>query len=404
MNQKVTTSDYEDDIDEDVLPEDVQPATPAKLDTLMPWHTPRKQYVREVQWRRYSERLIEKLAGGNGDRPEPIRYLTLPGIDFFDVEVLGRLAKGRGLDLEMTGFLADGKLPIQARAQFRMDSLIKTGIITDRSQTFPHRFEEIVHPNGQPARELQRRGPFHIVNVDACGSIALPGDKRSSRIIDAIFKLVDFQMQFSRTSWLLFVTTDARIGTVAPSVITAFLNAIRENGVRSTAFKSAAERDFSHLGGDLNSICNNHEFSQSDFLKLFVLGFSKWLLHNAELKHWNVTSLQAYCYGPTAGASNSELDCDWGASMPCLGFRFDYMPKPAVDLFSAAKTPEPVDSGHHERASLKALRASVDLVNLDTHLSSGSEAVSYAIRQRELLIGAGYEAAAVDEFSERYIS
>lgn len=402
MNQEVANPAY-DDIDEDVLPEDVQPATPVKLDRLQPWHTPRKQFVREVQWRRYSDRLIAKLAQGGVARPETIRYLTLPGIDFFDVEVLGKSAKGHGFDFEMTGFLSDGKLPFQARAQFRMDSLIKTGIITDRSQTFPYRFEQIVHANGQPLRDLQRRGPFHIVNVDACGSIALPNDGGSARIVDAIFKLVDFQMQFSRTSWLLFVTTDARIGTVAPSVINGFLDAIRENGVKSSAFKDAAEKEFSHLGQDLESICSTAALSQDDFLRLFVLGFSKWLLHNAELKHWSVSTLDAFCYGPTSGSSDEELGREVGASMPCLGFRFDYKPKPSIDLFSAAITPEPVENGDHERASMKALKASVELLNLDEHLKSRADAASYAANQRDLLIGAGYDAVAVAEFSKRYI-
>jgi hypothetical protein len=50
-------------------------------------------------------------------------------------------------------------------------SLIQAGYIKDTSITLPRDFESICKTESGTLRELRRRAPFHVVNIDACGSI-----------------------------------------------------------------------------------------------------------------------------------------------------------------------------------------------------------------------------------------
>src|ERR1700692_2937084 len=107
-----TADENDEAIANDVLPSEVvEPAVPIPLSSLQPWHRPRKQFIRETQWVRYSRRLIERLKGTPalrtevGERPE-VRCLTLPGIDYLDVRLLADMCRDLGCILTSSGFLA----------------------------------------------------------------------------------------------------------------------------------------------------------------------------------------------------------------------------------------------------------------------------------------------------------
>ena len=208
---------------DDVLPPVVEESpVPLVLDELPPWHRPRKQLVREEQWMRLARRLICKSWGtpglsvqGGQSKPE-VRYLTLPGTDYIDVRQLADLCRELKCCLTSTGFQAQqpGNRHV-ARAQFREKSLIDAGYITEQSYTFERRFEDVTHLDSAAYRDLRRRGPFHIVNVDACGSIARPKASHANRLVDALYRVVELQIELMSGPWLLFVTADARPQAIA---------------------------------------------------------------------------------------------------------------------------------------------------------------------------------------------
>ena len=287
-----------DEFSESVLPLEVEEAAvPIPLTQLQPWHHPRKQFVREMQWRRYTYRLVQVLQDQQNIPSGTVRYLTLPGIDFFDVELLGECVSDFGLKLEATGFLAEAeKESIRARSQFRADSLVKRGLIEDTSITFPYRFEDLGNRKSQAYREIKARAPFDIVNVDACGSIAAPSANQPSRIINAIHELLSLQFSVGRKPWLLFITTDARKGNLSEEVRSALKDAIRQNSLDSEEFADGAKALFSAENeADIDAALGEAEGSDECFLKFFSLGFSKWILHNANAVNWDVKSRQFYC-------------------------------------------------------------------------------------------------------------
>jgi hypothetical protein len=385
-------NDDSNDFGEAVLPVEIsEAAVPLALDQLQPWHHPRKQFVREKQWQLYTRRLVEKLRDQQKLPSGLVKYLTLPGIDFFDVEMLGRVVSELGLKFEATGFLAEAeKAPIRARSQVRAESLIKGGLIEDTSMTFPYRFEDMGNKKSQAYRDVKARAPFDVVNIDACGSIAAPSATQPARIINAIHELMNLQFSVSRKNWLLFVTTDARNGNLSQGVQDALKAAIRENSQASTEFADGAKSLFSEPANtDIDTVLAAAEVSEERFLKFFSLGFSKWILHNANGAQWDMKSRQFYCYGPEATEH---------PTMACLAYEFSPRPVDMQDPFGAVDTLTAVPT-NQTNYSMKALERTQSMLNLDSHLVQNPLVRSnFSARQKTLLVASGYQAAALDEF------
>ncbi|WP_369157001.1 PP_RS20740 family protein [Candidatus Thiodiazotropha sp. LNASS1] len=394
------TEDVEDieDFGESVLPVEIEePAVPVPLNELMPWHHPRKQYVREQQWQLYTERFIQRLRSQHTLPGGMVRYLTLPGIDYFDVEILGNTINNLGLRLEATGFHAETeKETIRARSQFRADGLIKRGVIEDTSITFPYRFEELAHEKSQAYREIKARSPFQVVNIDACGSVAKPTAKQPDRIIDAIYKLLELQFSRCGTNWILFLTTDARNDNLSEEVRNALIGAIRQNSRESEEFAMGAIEiltdDNEH---DIEQALTHADSSNDHFLSMFSLGFSKWILHLANAAEWDVKSRQFYCY-------STRPEEDDTPSMACLAYEFCRRPVVMIDLFGAVN-PQRTTEMEQVDFSMQALQRAQNMDNLDRILQNRLELKNqYKLAQREMLVRAGYQAAALEAFDEKF--
>lgn len=392
--------DNDENIGQSVLPVDVEEmAVPIPLKELQPWHRPRKQYVRERQWKACASHLIDRLRVTNAQsiRDGKLKYLTLPGIDHFDVEVIGEAARSRGLSLEATGFLSEAeKESVRARSEVRADSLIKNGVMEDTSITFPYRFENIASRNGQAYREVKDRAPFHIVNIDACGSIAPPTAQQPSRIINALFSLIELQFQRMADPWCLFLTTDARLENVSPDVMEAMTRAIRTNAANSVPFRDGATNALGIEGEDLENALVNANSNPRRFLNKFSLGLTKWLLHNANAQGWDLKSKMFFCY-------STRLAEEDDASMPCLAFEFKKQPVVMEDLFGAVHNPAPQDNNEADY-SIIALNRVQEMTNLDEYLFRNADVMTeFAVKQRQLLVGAGYTAEALQEFDRQFL-
>lgn len=387
-----------EDFSESVLPVEVEEAAvPIPLTDILPWHHPRKQYVRDRQWRLYVEQLVNRLQDQDKLSGNVVKYLTLPGIDYFDVEILGQLAKDAGLELEATGFLAEAeKESIRARSQFRADSLIKDGLIKDTSITFPYRFEDLANRRSQAYRDIKARAPFLVVNIDACGSVARPTVDQPDRIINAIHELMNLQFSVGRINWVLFLTTDARSDNLSQDVREALKAAIRQNSHESQEFAQGAKSLLSTDNkDDIEQALSKAEASVEHFLPMFSLGFSKWILHNANNVGWDVKSRQFYCY-------STRPENEDAPSMACLAFEFCPRPIIMADQFGAVN-PQPIAEGVQTDFSMQALERAKNMDDLDELLRSNPELKKrYMLAQRELLIGAGYQAAALDSFDEKF--
>lgn len=392
--------EFEEDIGSAVLPVEIeQAAVPIALNELQPWHRPRKQYIRERQWQSSVEHLVQRLQNSNAPslRGGKINYLTLPGIDHFDVEVIGQTAQQAGLILEATGFLSEAESdPIKARSQVRAEALIKRGLIEDTSITFPYSFEDMSSRKSQAYREIKSRAPFHIINVDACGSIAPRRARQSSRIIDALHSLIELQFDTMNDPWSLFLTTDARPENLSEEVLKALDDAILENAAQSDVFRDGAINCIGLAGQDLvSSLATAHE-DPARFVNKFSLGLSKWLLHNAAAQGWDLKSKAFFCY-------STRPEDDDAVSMPCLAFEFRRRPVVLNDMFGAVQNNVPLQEDPPDFSAV-ALQRVTEMQNLDPLFKNDAEVrAEFAQKQRMLLEGAGYSAIALEDFDARFL-
>ncbi len=383
---------------EDALPEETdETAVPVKLDTLQPWHKPRKQFIRERQWIYFSRRLIDRelnspgLQVPAGGVPE-VRYLTLPGIDYLDVRLLADLCDEFGCLLTNTGFLAGGEgNSYIARAKVREDSLIKAGYITNESYTFERRFEDITSAQGQAYRELQRKGPFHIINVDACGSIAAPTAQHANRLIDAIYRLVEYQFANKSGRWLLFLTADVRQDSLEPETLDRLCDAVLKNAEESAEFHEEVLSLFDQNEADIGTVVEEASGSHGEkFLKLFSLSFAKWLLHLSISKNWDMKTHSSYCY--STGTQGNDVP-----TMVCLAFEFLPPPAGLEDQFQVVNA-APVIGGQADDTSIRAVNKIAGMENLDCRMGlCNLLRASMVERTKELLQEAGYIASALAE-------
>jgi hypothetical protein len=70
-------------------------------DDFLPWHKPRKNWVREKQWGVSIANFVKKHLNLS---KRPLAYLTFPYEDFLDVRYLHSLAVQEHFDIEFRGF------------------------------------------------------------------------------------------------------------------------------------------------------------------------------------------------------------------------------------------------------------------------------------------------------------
>jgi hypothetical protein len=83
---------------------------------------------------------------------------------------------------------------------------------------------------------------------------------------------------------------------------------------------------------------------------------------------------------------------------------FEFCPRPVVmpDLFGAID-PQPAIQDNQTDYSMQALERTQNMENLDEFLQGNPELrQGYMSAQRELLVGAGYQAAALERYDEKF--
>lgn len=405
--------EIEIDLAEDSLPPEPKDAIPIKLEKLFPWHRPRKQKVREHQWVGLANTLIERLKSQNllvgrdialpdGTRvhqPPEVRYLTLPGLDYLDVRLIGEMCAGKDCSLTSIGFLSDAhEAPLMARARVRETGLIQAGYITDTSITFPRSFESICGTDGGTLKELKRRAPFHVVNIDACGSIAPVKATHSGRMIDAIYRLIELQLSKATHRWLFFLTVDVRSGDMDADTFQALCDAIRENARQSGDFQAGVISFFKPDAGEIDeAIKFAMEKEGRSLLDLFSLGFAKWLLHLAQQKQWSLKLKRSHCYS-TRPMDNPE------PSMCSLAFEFVPPAAALHDPFGVTRQ-QPTPGEAPPDPSMQILAATAEIDDLDA-LLDGDADLSAALNTatHALLSEIGYEAGTLAPLIEPAIA
>src|ERR1043166_7063570 len=296
---------------ENVFPE-VPQHVPLPRRTFKPWHKPRKQFIRELQWNADVKKLCTKHLKFKDDRP--LHYLSLPGDDLLDIRMLQKCLSNLKRDLKYLG-LHESHGASQQNTWLNLSTNEVNSLpgIWAGSTVIHDLFQQIANKESQAYRHLQNYGDFDVVNLDLCESVSPLRGKGISgpSYYDALNVLMEYQVNSRTEPWLLFLTTRVSKKLVEEGDMQKLSSCVRANSKEHPDFAtrliemlpSAAGQDISE-GSFLKSL------PESDFFNLFGLGLGKWLLKLVSAP-WSIRMQRGYAYsvepGPLDMASLSFL-------------------------------------------------------------------------------------------------
>lgn len=384
MNTEFDNPD--ESFDEFALPPELDElATPEPL-TFAPWHKPRKQYVRKHQWAHHANGLITKLReSGDLIEGEPVRYLTLPGPDLFDVKMIADVCAAHNQTLHYTGFCYVRETEaVRLRRHTRQFEVDRAGLVHAGSSVHVSRLEDVTI-TGSDARTLMRRsGPYDIVNIDACEPIANSDSDQTGRLVDAIRSIVSFQLGAHRRPWVLYLTTPVQTDSISPQSLNALYGQILQNFESDACFAAEFSDKFAANEPIEDFWTRVSQENGMEFVSAVTLGISKWLVHLSEQANFSARKLPGFCYSMFRREPflpNMISTC------------YIFVPKPIriTDLTGLTLNEPPTQGTAPLSDHIRALRKSFSIENLDEKMNADPEAKQAMIEESKLLLSAaGY--------------
>ena len=271
-----------------------QPRTAPK--EFMPWHKPRKQFVRRKQWSALLRRLYKNRGPG-----DPLRYLGLPGTDLIDLRYLHKeLCHANGRPLRFLGFNTEAQPGNNAHTQLSisLDEVRRLANVDPQSDVMHDDFRDIGNPDSMAWSSTLRLGPFDVVNIDLCDGLASDPPQNDGTIYSALAQLMALQARNSNP-WLLLITTRIGRGTFDADAEQKLIGLFRENVEKCEGF---AEECKQLLDLEVQSI-DPATCSEADLLKFMTVAIGKWLsalMQAQATSHVELASTHGYRVNPVA--------------------------------------------------------------------------------------------------------
>jgi hypothetical protein len=250
-----------------------EPSRPPKKDFL-PWHRPRKQFVRERQWLRFIQELLDEVVPMDGI----VKYLGLPGVDLLDVRFIHReVCQPRNLGLRFLGFNSEIVRDSSARSELNisLDEVRKLPRVDHLSDVIPDDFRTVATKESLGWKRTEQAGPFDIVNLDLCDGIGSqnPMAARPTHY-DAIWRLLALQAR-QKTDWLLLITTRAGRAHTDADALAKLMAGLSRNLVECDEFRSRCDTLFQVTDSEsLECSCQN----DLALVEFFLVGLCKWIV------------------------------------------------------------------------------------------------------------------------------
>jgi hypothetical protein len=246
---------------------------PQKKDFL-PWHRPRKQFVRQEQWCKQIETLLPGIQADGGK----LKYLGLPGVDLLDLRYFhDHLCQPRQIPLKFLGFNS-GANPLsnaQTELNISLDEVRKLAYVDPASDVIGDNFCLIANESSMAWDTTAQIGPYDVVNLDLCDGFGAhePGVLENTHY-NAVSRLLTLQAR-KKTPWLLLITTRTGQEHVHPEVLGKFIQKFIDN-LRDCVQFQMASADKLAISDEAElriAVGNSHGIST-----VFQTGLCKWLL------------------------------------------------------------------------------------------------------------------------------
>ena len=370
-----------DDLLSDVIQQGIHHEQPP-IKEFKPWHRPRKQWIREQQWREGILGLIDSLP--LTDRP--FTYLSLPGDDLLDVRVIYDACYLEKVRLRFLGFNSLGNnQAAQTELSISLSEVTSLPLIDETSTVVLDKLESIVNRNSRGYSRVRQFGTIDALNIDLCDSIAAPrhwrrGQGGGDTYFDTLLVLLQHQVLNRTAPWLLFLTSRCNPVNVGAEYAERLYGCIKGNLGNPEFCIVMAE--ILNLDAFDESVLATFQAESTfpTFMQMFCIGFGKWLLQTmiASSPPSAVTMLSSYHYQVT----------DPG-DMVSVAFRFDpiiQLPRDRAGLTRVGTTVAQKVPVSEVELAIKIVQQTQLLTDVDQLLGAHPEDMERMIASTEVLL------------------
>jgi hypothetical protein len=403
-------SDFADSIIQDNLPTHTEPPR----DNFLPWHRVRKEYIRRLQWNELTVRMVKgcwrrqlhqrESEWSIEDRPDEefkvpedvllqraLTCLMIPGEDLLDVRALWRDIQPLKCSIRYLGFNeSQGSDQEGTRVHVSNNAVTSLPLMVRDSRVVQDRFEAVGLPDSQAFRYLKEYGPYHMVNLDLCGSMFPNTAKNPEAYYEALFRLLAYQFEHQKTEWLLFITTVVEPAVVHADGLKKLCGPTHDNYHKHKEF---AERIGKFIPAKTFPVdeptVDVSALNEEQIVQLFGVAFGKWLLALCQKAHpqWTVAMRRSYRY---------SINEEKGAIMLSLAFELKPNIAPPVDTTGMTKMKlQPKKFPNESECAVKLAESVANMRDVDSELASNPD-LRAELRDAKaaLLESAGYDRAA----------
>ena len=356
-----------------------------------PWHKPRKQFIRKFQWAKETKALLPRIGLEDG---RPLKYLSLPGADMFDIRVLHKFCSEHDVTLKYLGFKT-GRENKDYDRNISVSEVSKLSNVHKGSEMVVDDIRSVGCTGTKGHDSFKKLCPFDVINFDICDCILEKRVKKDTERItyfDTIHSILNLQMNNTTKPWLLFITTRSTPNDVDSKDTSLIWNCVRDNAKKYVKFKSALEgflRIKLKTDHSYDDIC---KLNPSIFTGFFGIGIGKWFLNlmMREKPLCSVKMLKGYHF--RTGGSKTP-------NMLSAAFLFEPIPAYKNDEYRIVKHPLKINSPPtKEDVACSIIESAKDIGDLDLIMKKEELMKKMCNETKSLLADAHYSVTGYDDW------
>lgn len=390
------------DIADGIVPEHIPEHIAAPRSTFLPWHKVRKQFIRRNQWNALTIRNVNDRWRRDLDKPSainggnvssmhvmrPLRCLVIPGDDLLDMRALWNEISPLDCFIHYLGFNeGHGSSDVDTDVHVANNVVTSLPGVVPNSQVLRDRFEAIASADSQAYKYLREFGPYHIVNLDLCGSMFPNTEQDVEPYFKAVHRLLEYQFATQKTNWLLFITTMVKPSVVDHAWMQRLCKPTRDNCNAHASFteKLSELLPSTSLQHEVHNV-NLDGLSDAQLVRLFGVALGKWLLRlgQSPSPKWTVGMRRSFQY------SINEHE---GATMLSLAFEMTPNFAPPVDTAGMSSlTVTPRTFSTEVECAVKLVASVTGITDVDEKLAADATLKSTLLNEAaDLMASAGYD-------------
>lgn len=239
----------------------------------LPWHKPRKQFVRQAQWIAEINDMVEERMPDNNI----LKYLGLPGDDLLDIRFIHeKICEPHNLHLKFLGFNTNRAQSSSEKSELNisLDEVSKLKNVDHKSDVIGDDICKIADVNSIAFEAARKMGPYDVINIDLCNGFGKhPPDKFLETHYNTVYRLMTLQARRDNP-WLLLLTTRTGPEHIDPTVFTTLKSLYNDNLNSCPGFQMLSNNKFSINSLEALEVACKDKGNASN---VFLIAICKWI-------------------------------------------------------------------------------------------------------------------------------